>query len=484
MAQTFSIDTKGYIVNEYLTRKLAGGKTLVTTRHGGWAILDEKEYALLRHGEVEADIELYNLLRQEGIILTEDTLSAVTTQHCQKFHQLFGATTLHILTPTLRCNQKCVYCYANSRPLKDKQWDMDRKTAKSIVDFIFQCPSGRITIEFQGGEPLLNFPILQYVVEYAKKLSGRNNKAVNFRVVTNLTLMNEKILDWLVENNVELNTSLDGPQYVHDKNRFYENMGGCYADVVEQLACIKKRGVQIGLMPTITRGSLPYWKEIIDEYVRQGQPGFWARRMGIGGFAVERWKEIGYSVEEYLDFWKKCVEYIFELNLKGTRFSEGYVGIILKNVIFSKRYNSFVCMASPCGCAWSQVSYDYQGNIFACDEARSFEIFRLGNVKDTTYPELYSSWDILNIVDLTSGNSFDCANCAYHPFCGPCIVDEYGEHGSIVKKPDSFNCRVKRGMLDYVFGEVIPNKERFKIAQGWVGVGRNEAIKDLPENSA
>ncbi len=484
MAQTYSIDTKGYITNDYLTKKLIEDKILVTTRYGGWAVLSNEEFELLRRRNVESNIPLYNILAQEGIISTEDNLPLIAKQCRQKYQQLSDATTLHIVTPTLRCNHKCIYCYAASKPLNAMEYDMNEETAKAVVDFIFQCPSKGITIEFQGGEPLLNFPIIQYIVNYAGELNKEKKKNINFRLVTNLTLMDEEKLNWLIENKVNLNSSLDGPKEVHNKNRFYENGKGSYDEVIEGIKKLKEKGVSISLMPTITRFSLPYLREIIDEYRKLGQNSFWARRLNVGGFAVEKWKKIGYTAEEYLDFWKNCVEYIFELNKKGIKMQEGYVGIILRNILFSKKYNSFVCLASPCGCAWSQASYNYKGDIYACDEARSFDVFKLGNVKETTYKELYSSWNVLDIVDLTSGNSFDCSECVYHPFCGPCIVDEYGEHGNIIKKPDSFNCKVKKGMLDYIFKEIILNNERFEIAKEWVGIRGKDADVQNPENTA
>ena len=45
-------------------------------------------------------------------------------------------------------------------------FDMDKETAKKVVEFIFQSPSKQITIEFQGGEPLLNFEIVKFVVDF------------------------------------------------------------------------------------------------------------------------------------------------------------------------------------------------------------------------------------------------------------------------------------------------------------------------------
>ncbi len=475
MGKTYSLDMDKYVIGNYNYKTLLNGKILVTTLHGGWAILDEDEFRLLRQGGVEKDPELYSLLLSEGIILSETNISAATAQLKNKHAQLFSATTLHIVTPTLRCNHKCVYCYAASKPENDKKYDMTKDTAKAVVDFMFQAPSNKICIEFQGGEPLLNFPIVKFIVEYAKTKAKEMKKEVDFRLVSNLTLMDKDKLSWLVENKIALNSSFDGPKGVHNKNRKYDGGKGTHKEVLFWIEKLKQKGITISLMPTITRHTLPFFKELIDEYVRLGQKSFWARRMNVGGFATNVWNEIGYTPEEYLEFWKKCLDYLIELNKKGIDIHEGAISIFLKNIIFSKKYQGFVCLASPCGCAWSQVAYNYKGDIYTCDEARSFEAFRIGNVKETTYEELYSSWDVLDIVDLTTGQSFDCAECVYHPFCGPCIVDEYGEHGNIIKKPNSFNCQIKKGVFDYIFNELMDDKEKWGIVRGWA-VGDKECV--------
>ncbi|MCK5063609.1 MAG: radical SAM protein, partial [Candidatus Aenigmarchaeota archaeon] len=268
MGTTYSVDMDKYVVGNYKSKKLDDRRILVTTEHGGWSILDEDEFKLLRHGEVEKNPDLYSLLLNEGIILSEDNIPIATRQCRNKFEQLFLATTLHIITPTLRCNHKCVYCYAASKPEDQKEYDMTQDTAKAVVDFIFQAPSGRITIEFQGGEPLLNYPIIQFIVNYAKTKAKETKKDVSFRIVTNLTLMDEEKLSWFVDNKVQLNSSLDGPACVHNKNRKYNNGKESYDTVIHWIDKLKEKGVPISIMPTITRNSLPYCKEIIDEYLR------------------------------------------------------------------------------------------------------------------------------------------------------------------------------------------------------------------------
>lgn len=470
MALTYASEAKGYTANTYLRKRVGPRRVLVTAEHGGWAVLSDGEFELLRLGKVQGNPTLYGMLEQQGIIITENNAERIAGAYRSKFCQVYEGTTLHIITPTLRCNQACVYCYAGSKPSCAKGYDMARSTAGKVLDFVFQCPARDITIEFQGGEPLLNFPVLKYIVERGRRKARQAGKNVGFRLVSNLTRMDLGKLRYLTRHGVEIHTSLDGPASIHDRNRLYEGGGGTYADMVKWVVAMKKKGIPHSCMPTITRHSLPYWKEIIDEYVRLGIGRFWARRLNTSGSAAKTWSRIGYSAEEFLAFWKRSLDYIFELNRKGVNIREGYLEIALRNIVFSRSYNRFVCMASPCGCALGQASYNQDGDIYTCDEGRSFPVFRIGNVRKDTYAGLYSSSKVLDIIGITSGGPLGCSACAYHPFCGPCLVDSYGEQGNIIQRPNSFDCRIKKGVFDHIFSSVLPDKEKCGIAMSWLNM--------------
>ena len=87
------------------------------------------------------------------------------------------------------------------------------------MDIAFESPAVRIKIEFQGGEPLLNFPLISTIVSAAKAKAATADKKVDFVIASNLALLDETILAFCKENDVLLSTSLDGPADLHNKNR-------------------------------------------------------------------------------------------------------------------------------------------------------------------------------------------------------------------------------------------------------------------------
>jgi radical SAM protein with 4Fe4S-binding SPASM domain len=74
-------------------------------------------------------------------------------------------------------------------------------------------------IDFFGGEPFLNFPLIKQVCEYV--WSKEWEKPYVFFATTNGTLIHGEIQDWLYKNRERfyVSLSLDGTQEMHDHNR-------------------------------------------------------------------------------------------------------------------------------------------------------------------------------------------------------------------------------------------------------------------------
>src|SRR6202022_4255004 len=102
-------------------------------------------------------------------------------------------TPLHIFVVTLRCEHSCPYCQVSRQSTDRSRFDMSEETAMRALDIAFASPAARIKIEFQGGEPLLNFPMIKTIVAAAKSRSG---KKVDFVIASNLALLDDVVLDF------------------------------------------------------------------------------------------------------------------------------------------------------------------------------------------------------------------------------------------------------------------------------------------------
>ena len=94
-------------------------------------------------------------------------------------------TALHIFVVTLRCEHSCPYCQVSRQSTDRSAFDMSEETARRALNIAFESPSSRIKIEFQGGEPLLNFPLISTIVMAAKAKAVTIGKKVDFVIASN-----------------------------------------------------------------------------------------------------------------------------------------------------------------------------------------------------------------------------------------------------------------------------------------------------------
>jgi uncharacterized protein len=460
-----------YILNNYNFRKFKGEKFLVTTEHGSWALLSKKDFDLLRLAKAEENPKLFKELGEKGIILTEGNAQKAVRAYRERNHFLFQGPSLHIITPTLRCNQRCIYCHSRAEPDSSAGFDMDKDTAKATVDFILGSPAKSLVIEFQGGDCLLNYGIVEYVIDYAGEVAEKKGKKVSFSLVSNLTKMDETILASLKKRHIlGIATSLDGPKQVHDKNRKYLGGEGSYDDVVYWIKRIKtefKNDFNLNALSTITRYSLPYGKEIVDEYMKLGFDGVWLRFLNNLGFAADAWEKIGYSPAEYLSFYEKTLDYIVKKNEKKD-FSEMFSVIFLKKIL-TGRDPMFVDVQSPCGAAIGQLLYKYNGDIHTCDEGKILEEFKLGNVKENRHADLFRGKTVASLVDISSKKNYLCDACVWNPYCGICPIYSLATQGSIVSKiAMDDRCKTFDSMLEKIFERLLYSEKHEKTFKRWI----------------
>lgn len=440
-------------LNFYSAQKV-GKKWLITLDSGDWVALSEKNYSLLKSGKYKDDVFLLNVLKDRHIVLDSKNEADYVRSLRKKNMHLFYGPSLHIVAVTKRCNNDCLYCHANATGRNDSSLDMDEKTARKTVDFIFKSPNKNISIEFQGGEPLLNFDTVKFIVDYAKKKNKTAQKNLLFSLVTNMTIMDDDKLKFLMKRRVGLCTSLDGPKSVHDKNRTFLDDRGTYDTVVKWIKKIKKNYPLEALMVT-TKHSLEHPKEIIDEYRTLGFTNIQLRPMLMLGKALAN-KDIMYSADEYLKFWKAAMEYLLKINKKQF-LRDRFATYIVKK--FFSNSAEFVDLNSPCGAAISTLAYDHDGKIFSCDEGRQYDLFNLGTV-DMDYEKLFMGNECQSLIASTVNDCLLCDACVWKPFCGICVVCNYAKTGNVIPiLSQDDRCKILKGQFEFLMEKILADKD-------------------------
>ena len=423
---------------------------------------------------LDPDSEIYSELRENGFLLpdrAEEIAEETVVRYRKAKGYLLSSTSLHIFVLTNACNLNCVYCQARDHEHVHVE-KMSFETAEKAVMIALQSPEHYLNFEFQGGEPLLNYPVIRHIVEYAEK--NKQAHSIQYSVVTNLTLLSDEILDFFEQYDVRISTSLDGNSELHNANRSDRLGVGSFENVAAAIKKIQARNLPIGAIQTTTRQSLSKSKQIIDTYRELGFQSVFIRPLTKLGTAIPNWNEIGYSASEFVQFYRECLSYILELNKQGKPFSEGHAGTFLSKILSGQAQN-YMELRSPCGAAIGQAAYYFNGDVYTCDEGRMIaemgdSAFKLGNVYKNSYDEMMSS-PVCKTVCVASVLEAlpECTDCVYQPYCGTCPALNYAsEHNIFKRDARGYRCQIYRGMLDAIFAILFRNDPKdIEILQTW-----------------
>jgi uncharacterized protein len=432
------------------------GKKLVTNDAGAWHFLSHQAFEDLMAGRIAEGHPEFPALSQKGFLRNSLDFDGFAQKVGRKKRFVGQGPHLHIVITTLRCNQSCKYCHASRTNMDRVDTDMSLETAKKVVDHAMQSTSPYINFEFQGGEPTVNMAVIKFVVQYAREKNKYENKQLEHSLVTNMTYMTEENAEWLIANQVMVCTSLDGPEVLHNWNRTWRQGSNAYADVRKWIDYFNRRYVEVGRDPqlwhvdalmTTSRKTFEHWQEVIDLYLELGMRTIFLRPLNPYGFAVDTWKKIGYTADEYLVFYKQALEYIIQKNLDGVEICEGTAATFLSKMLTPDDPN-FVDIRSPCGAGTGQVAYNYDGKIYTCDEARMTsamgnDMFQIGEVGISSYQEAYSHPTVKAMAVASLQDALPhCESCWNKPFCGVCPMHNYRTSGDLFgQRPNSPKCK-------------------------------------------
>jgi len=468
--------TSEYALLPFRLLNLNHNRYFLSNFAGDYVLVSLKELRDFIFHRLTYDSETYNLLKSRGFLIDEESsvvIDLLATQYRTKQSHLSHLASLFMIVTTLRCNGSCSYCQVLHQGQEIAGYDMTLKTAGKTIDFIFSSPSPIIKVEFQGGDSLLNFNIVKYIIQEVESRNKEESRDIEYVVTTNLYALDEDVLAFCLEYNVYLSTSFDGPKDLHNHNRGHGY--DSYAKVKEKIELVQKRlgKDKISALMTTTKQSMSCPEKIIDEYVQMGFRSIFLRSLNPYGLAAS--ENMAYSTEKWLQFYKRALRYIIAINQQGTFFCEEYSAIVLKKIL-TPFPNGFVDLQSPAGLAISGIVINYDGSIYPSDESRMLAemgdtYFKMGNVFHQNYSEIIQSNKLKDILGTTMTECVPmCSDCGFQPYCGSDPVRYFRmQQGDIVGfKPTSDFCQKNIGVIRHLIMLLEDNSEASSILKTWI----------------
>ena len=454
---------------------VSNGKEIITNDFGDYLIVPRGTVSRIVDREITEDDALYKDLLSSFIISDSPVprlLDNLSVRLATRKSFLDNYTALHIFVLTLRCNQNCIYCQASSRVCDKKGYDMKMEDLLKSIDLMYQSPAPHLTMEFQGGEPTLVPELIKQGILYSEKKREDSGKGVTYVICTNSVDVPDDLLDFCNQYNVVFSTSLDGPEWLHNRNR---GKSDSYQKVIAGIS--KVRGVigdlKVSALMTTSELSLDYPKQIVDAYRENGFNSIFIRSLNPYGLAKNNnnWSDY---FDRFVKFYKEALEYIIEINESGEVFVEELTTMILKKILTPFPIG-FVDLQSPSGIVNGVIVYNYDGYVYASDESRMLAengdyTFRLGRISDK-YEDIFYGHRVQELSRIWATEYIaGCSECAFQSICGADPVRNYSTQGDEYGfRPTSTLCNKNKSIIEHIFHLLDTRKnELMPIFQKWI----------------
>lgn len=188
----------------------------------------------------KADID--DALSEIDELIAEGVLFSKAHKHPEPVYK--GVVKALCLNIAHICNLRCSYCFAGDGAY-GTHGVMDEHTAKNAIDFLLKRSGGRkqLEVDFFGGEPLLNMPVIKSTIDYANTEAEKLGKKFRFTITTNAYALTDELTEYFNEKFYNVVLSIDGRKNVHDAVRKDASGRGTYDTVIANIArFVEKRG--------------------------------------------------------------------------------------------------------------------------------------------------------------------------------------------------------------------------------------------------
>lgn len=325
-----------------------------------------------------------------------------------------------MLLVTYNCNLRCSYCYEP----KEKNLRMSVDKAKVIISEQLELLCNNYThveIQFMGGEPLLEFPLIKEVSEWVWENYNPQDTEIMLFAPTNGTLLNNDMKEWFVKHRDQFNLGLsfDGNINMQNINR---SSSYNYVDIDFFIKNWPNQSVKMTVSPDTIQSLFEGVKFLHEK-------GFKYITSDLAMGPTIKWSKESLNIlrtelGKLVDFYIQNRNYI---PFSMLRFD-------IDSLLNNRNRNT-----KSCSCGEDFICIDYTGKSYAC---HLFSPIALPVDKAIKSNELY---DFRNHSDFISSK---CGNCILLSQCNNCYGMNYICTGD-VKEPSPYHCTASKLMFFY-----------------------------------
>ena len=338
------------------------------------------------------------------------------------------------------CNLRCKYCFADTGEFHMRNRSLlTVETGIKALDWLIAHSGNRVNLEvdFFGGEPLMNFPVIRELVAYGRSQEAPHHKHFKFTTTTNALNMTDEVMDFLNREMDNVVISIDGRREVHDRMRPTPNGKGSYDLIMDKAKkFVRQRNQkQYYLRGTFTRYNLDFGNDVL----HLADEGF--EQLSIEPVVTSPDKD--YAIREtdlptvFAEYERLGKEYLAR-RADGRWFNFFHFMVDLTGGPCIKK------RLTGCGAGNEYVAVTPEGDIYPCHQFVGREGMRMGSVLDGSFDTAMQNRFKHNHV-LTKEK---CRDCWARFYCsGGCAANAHAFNGDI-GKPYDLECQMERKRLE------------------------------------
>lgn len=381
-------------------------------------------------------------------------------------HLIDRRLTQLILQVTQQCNLRCSYCIYGGKYTNRKHANeiMSFDLAKESIDFFLEhsYESDHLVISFYGGEPFLNFSLIERCVKYiSENLDG---KKVIYTVTTNGTLLTEHTMNFLVKHDFYTLISLDGAKDEHDLNRRFRSGGGTFDVIVNNINIFKEKHpsyvkdkLQINaVISPKTKTSCVEEFFSANDFLEDKQINF--TPLNLTGLKEEVDIEYDYIVKREYEYFKLLLYMLNKIDKNSVSKLVIELQADIKKLYRMLKKHKMVALinhhSGPCVPGCSRLFVNVKGEFYPCERVPELSCCCIGTIEKGFYVDNIK--EILNIGKITEE---ECKKCWAINMCNMCINVIDCSQGCFMKKEKLKLCSTNKSAALRDLNELIALSE-------------------------
>lgn len=347
---------------------------------------------------------------------TEKNLPSMSDVLFEEFHKQPRIFSLQFEL-TSCCNERCIHCYI---PHEWKNETLDKETVFNVLDQAAEM--GTLGLTLSGGEALLHPDFIE-ILRYARK------KDFMVTILSNLTLLNDKIVQAIKECNVSLiQTSLYSMDAAeHD---FITTVPGSFEKTKKGIERLIANDIPVQISCPVMKKNLHSYKNVMK----------WAYE---------------HKIKSQTDFIMMAQSDFNTQNLNN-RISVSETEELIRDIIkvdcdYQRMLDEEPKKRTPeeeekeklkpkCGAGTDSICIAANGNFYPC---AGWQNMVVGNIKEKTLKDIWENSEQLKFIrNITNGSFPKCLKCEAKDYCAMCMVRNFNESNGDVFKVNQHFCDV------------------------------------------